>query len=107
MRRVFTTGQEFSWLTALLLSGIAALGAQGLAGEPQVQIAQIGRDKGRLNRKPVDPGAEKKKHSNTLITMELLAVGDGVGLKAQEWMKVIGNMDVTVTVRTGRAAEKL
>src|SRR5262249_7227432 len=77
------------------------------AAEAPMVLAQSGRGKPRLDRKPLDPKAEKKKISSTLITVELLTVGDGVSVKAREWMEVLSKMDVTLTIRPGRANEKL
>jgi hypothetical protein len=51
--------------------------------------------------------AGRKKAPNTVITMELITVGDGVGLRAREWMEILGKLDVTLTIRAGRASEKL
>jgi hypothetical protein len=84
---------------------------QSPAGPAQIELAQVSQDKARRSRKAVDPQSgkgEKKKSSNsTMITVELLTIGDGTGLKAREWMEVLGKMDVTLTVRPGRPTEKI
>ncbi|MGE5194863.1 MAG: hypothetical protein ACM3U2_20415, partial [Deltaproteobacteria bacterium] len=103
MRRWTTIG-------VVMVMGLAAvdrLGAQSPRGIAQIELAQAPRDKTRLNRKPADPKAEKKKLSNTMITMELLTIGDGTALKAREWMETLGKMDVTLTIRPGRPTEKI
>src|SRR5205814_7728182 len=67
--------------------------------------AQSPRARGKLDRKAVEtkPG---KKAPNTMINMELLTIGDGVGLKAREWQEILSKMDVTLTIRNGRSSEK-
>jgi hypothetical protein len=58
---------------------------------------------------PMKTGAKStgKRSPVTSITVELLTGSDGLGLKAREWVEVLGKLDVVVTVRTGRPDDKL
>jgi hypothetical protein len=103
MRTLTTIGV----MTAVCLTAVARLPAQPPRGTAPIDVAQVPRDKSRLNRKAVDPKAEKKKPSSTMINMELVTIGDGTALKAREWMEIISKMDVTLTVRSGRPTEKV
>jgi hypothetical protein len=94
-------------MTATALTGIDRLCAQTERISPPVELAQAGRGKSALDRKPPVPKSEKKKIPGTMINMELLTIGDGVAIKAREWMEVLGKMDVTLTIRAGRPTEKL
>lgn len=119
MRKFSTIGL----VLALLFSAGARLAAQQPPGSvrlpPTSKPVKPGTGSARggaTSRPPVNPDADadakrpssaRKKAPNTVITMELLTVGDGVGLRAREWMEILGKLDVTLTVRTGRANEKL
>ena len=48
-----------------------------------------------------------KKPPVTSITIELLTGNDGVGMKARDWIAILGKLDVVVTVRSGRPDDKL
>jgi hypothetical protein len=83
---------------------ISAMVALGLATSRPLHAQGAGATK-KTDRKAMEtkPG---RKTPNTMINMELLTVGDGVGLKAREWQEILSKMDVTLTIRTGRANEK-
>ncbi|MBI3865604.1 MAG: hypothetical protein HY290_27340 [Planctomycetia bacterium] len=60
--------------------------------------------KGGAKSSPTSTG---KKPPVTSITVELLTGNDGLGLKARNWVDILGKLDVVVTVRNGRADDKL
>jgi len=93
--------------TAISLCGIDRLRAQTDGTTAVVELAQATRPKSALDRKAPLPKAEKRKIPDTMINMELLTIGDGVAIKARQWMEVLSKMDVTLTVRAGRPTEKM
>lgn len=116
MRTILT----ISLLLALAFSGGGRLEAQSAPGGlrlPPAKKPGVGAARGGTsNRAAENPGSDggasrsnssRKKAPNTIINMELITVGDGVGLRAREWMEILGKLDVTLTVRAGRANEKL
>jgi hypothetical protein len=118
MRAILTIGL----VLALALSGGNWLAAQSAPGSGRLPStskpprpgtsATRGGTSTRGAKNPDADGGEtrsntaRKKAPNTVITMELLTVGDGVGLRAREWMEILAKLDVTLTVRGGRATEK-
>ena len=57
---------------------------------------------------PLKPGQKPagKKAPVTTITVELLTGNDGLGLKARDWIEVLGKLDVVTSVRQGRSDDK-
>ena len=112
------------WLILVLsLSGGNRLAAQPAPGsvrlpptskpaKPGMSAARGGTSPRAAGKADADSGSSpasssRKKAPPTVINMELLTVGDGVGLRAREWMEILGKLDVTLTIRAGRASEKL
>src|SRR5258708_28458078 len=85
-------------LTVSFVIVLGLISAESLRG-------QSPRARGKLDRK-VGETKPAKKAPNTMINMELLTIGDGVGLKAREWQEILSKMDVTLTIRNGRPSEK-
>src|SRR5260370_36525797 len=79
---------------------IIAMIVVGLTAAQSLRAQSTGA-RGKLDRKAGEtkPG---KKAPNTMINMELLTIGDGVGLKARQWQEILRQMDVTLTIRNGR-----
>src|SRR5262249_30330611 len=94
-------------MTAFALSVGDRLRAQTDETPAKVELAQAPRGKSPLDRKAPLPKAEKKKTPNTRNTMELLTSGEGVAIKARQWMEILSKMDLTLTVRAGRPTEKI
>lgn len=55
----------------------------------------------------VRPGASRDSESKTSVSFVLLVGRQGVGLKAQEWSRVFGKMNVRVRIRRGTPADKI
>jgi hypothetical protein len=93
-------------LTALIPARAEQHSAHAASRETPTRLAQLQRQKNDRQGKPAEtkPG---KKAPNTLITVELLTAGDGVGLKARQWTEILSKLDVTLTVRAARGGEKL
>src|SRR5262245_29942823 len=94
-------------MTVFAFSAADRLCAQMERAPSNVELAQAPRGKSALDRKAPLPTAEKKKIPNTMINMELLTIGDGVAIKARQWMEILSKMDLTLTVRAGRPSEKI
>jgi len=86
------------------LAALAAVIVLCIAGAVSLHAQGTGAGK-RPDRRAVDAKSGKKT-PNTMINVELLTVGDGVGLRAREWQEILSKMDVTLTIRTGRSNEK-
>lgn len=95
--------------TAFLLSiAVLLVTSDVLRGQPAPrELAQVIRNRIKPARKPSEPAAGKNKTSRTVITIELLTGAEGIGLQARRWQEVLGKLDVTLTVRPGRRAEKV
>lgn len=99
-------------IVAIFFTGAAPLAAQipansGSGASPHLQLAQAGRVKPKGTPRPADPNVEKKKAPGTIITVELLTVGDGTALKARQWLETLSKLDVTPTIRPGRPSDKV
>jgi hypothetical protein len=118
MRKISTAGLILA-LTLSLNSRLVAQTAPGGGRLPQTSKSPksgTGSARSGASKRGADgsdsegekgrSGAGRKKGSNTVITMELITVGDGVGIRAQEWKEILGKLDVTLTIRAGRATEK-
>jgi hypothetical protein len=87
-----------------ILLTIGVIIALGLTAAESLRAQSPGA-RGKLDRKTGETKPAKKA-PNTMINMELLTVGDGVGLKARQWQEILSKMDVTLTIRNGRPSEK-
>ncbi|HEY3963832.1 MAG TPA: hypothetical protein VGM05_04695 [Planctomycetaceae bacterium] len=94
-------------LFAMIVGAPGSLAAQTAGGKSRGKSLKDGIT--TYGDPPMKGGTKStgKKPPVTSITIELLTGNDGVGMKARDWIAILGKLDVVVTVRNGRPDDKL